>query len=62
MEVNGERERIKIAYGSKKDKSTIVTFYEFWTKVKRNIMRLGPRGIPSYFELHGKSNYIYNSG
>jgi len=41
-------------YGSKKNQSTIQTYYEFWTKVKKNIMDLGERGIPSYFELHGK--------
>ena len=54
MEIVGKKDKINMYFGSKKKESTIQTYYEFWTKVKKNIMEVGGRGIPSYFELHGK--------
>ena len=54
MEIEGQKTKINMYFGSKKSESTIKTYYEFWTKVKKSIMNIGQRGIPSYFELHGK--------
>lgn len=54
MEILGKKEKFQMYYGNLKKASTIDTYYEFWTKVKKNIMDLGEKGIPSYFELHGK--------
>ena len=62
METEGKRDKVHMYYGSKRDKSTIETYYEFWTKVKTNIMDLESKGLPRFYEFHGKYYLIFSIG